>query len=81
MVKTQVKTAVSVANQMLNRFKKAFRSLRLVLWKPLYLAYIRPHLDFAVQVWSPHLKKDILMMEKVQRCVTKTISEIKHLPY
>ncbi|XP_065679053.1 uncharacterized protein LOC136093750 [Hydra vulgaris] len=80
-VKTQVETAVSIANQMFNCLRKAFCSCRLVLWKTLYLAYICPHLDFAVQVWSPHLKNKIVMMEKVQRQVTKKISEIKHLPY
>jgi hypothetical protein len=45
------------------------------------LTYIRPHLEFAIQSWSPHLQGDIDILERVQRRATKTISTIKHLEY
>ena len=33
----------------------------------LYLSLIRPHLEYASDVWDPHLQKDITLMENVQK--------------
>lgn len=33
----------------------------------MYLTLVRPHLEYASQVWSPHLSKDINMIEDVQK--------------
>ena len=33
----------------------------------LYKAFIRPNLEYACQVWDPHLKKDIAALESVQK--------------
>ena len=33
----------------------------------LYKAFIRPHLEYAPQVWDPHLVKDIDLLEKTQK--------------
>jgi hypothetical protein len=80
-VRAQVEAAASIANRTLGRLKKSFRSRGLQLWRTLYLTYIRPHLEFAVQAWSPHLRSDIAILEQVQARATKTIASIKHLPY
>ncbi len=60
--------------------KKAFKSRSMILWRALHLAYIRPHLEFAVQAQCPHLAGDIKTLEQIQHRATKTITLIKHFP-
>ena len=47
----------------------------------LYKSLVRPHLDYCMQVWNPHLIKDKTMLEKVQARATKLIPSLKDLPY
>ncbi|XP_047139088.1 uncharacterized protein LOC124814999 [Hydra vulgaris] len=77
-VRAQVEKAASAANRMLGKLKNAFRSRNLNLWRTLYISYVRPHLEFAIQAWSPYLETDIKLLEDVQDRVTKTISSISH---
>ena len=47
----------------------------------LYTALVRPHLEYANQVWCPHLRKHIESIENVQRRATKQIPGMSDLPY
>ena len=42
--------------------------------KQLYLSLVRPHLDYACQIWDPHLAKDKVKLENVQKFACKLAS-------
>ena len=77
----QCAKAANTAYKIFGMLKRVFVSRTLSLWKTLYTTYIRPHLEFAIAAWNPYLKKDVKILERVQRRVTKIVFNTKHLEY
>ena len=69
------------ANSVVGIIRRSFSCLDKVMFRTLYVSLVRPHLEYASQIWSPHLIGDIQALEKVQRRATKLVPELKYLDY
>ena len=77
----QTEKSCKTANRVLGFIASNFRYKNKELILPLYKSLVRPHLEHAVQLWSPNLRRDIDKIEKIQRKATKMIPEIRNHSY
>jgi len=80
-VETQCTEAANKANRALGLVTRTFKYHNPRSFTNLYKSYVRPHLEFAVQAWSPYLKKDKRTLEKVQRRATRQMQGMEGLSY
>jgi len=69
------------ANHILGCIKRGVASRLRQVILPLYSALGKSHLESYIQLWSPQHRKDMGMLDWVQKRATKMIRKMEHLAY
>ena len=72
---------VKKATSLVGLISRSFTHLDINMFRTLFTAIIRPHLEYGAPIWNPHSKKLITMIENVQRRTSKMIPGLSHLSY
>ncbi len=73
--------AACKANRMLDFINRNFSFKNKAITLPMYISFVRPRLEYAVQFWSPHPAKDIAKLEAIQHRATKMIPSLCNQSY
>lgn len=73
--------AAQKASCILGCIKRSVASRMMEGILPLYSALVRPHLEYCIQMWSPRYRRDMNLLELIQRRATQMMQGIEYLPY
>ena len=76
-----IDTIIKKAKQKIGWICRTFHCRDINFMKRMYVTFVRPHLDYCSQLWSPSEGPYLDRIERVQCNFTKLIPELKHLEY
>ena len=76
-----IEIQVNKAEKILRLIRRSYELLDGDSLKKLFIALVRPQLEYSNVVWSPRYIKDKTLMERVQHRATKLIPDLKEIPY
>ena len=71
-----ISAKLAKANKMLQVIRYTFKHLTPDIFKKLYTSIVRPHLEYATPVWTPHTAADIIRVESLQRRATRLVPSL-----
>jgi hypothetical protein len=77
----QCAEAARVAQAVLGQIARAFHYRDRHVFVQLYVQYVRPHLEFSTQAWSPWTAADKNVLERVQQRAVKMVSGLQSKVY
>ena len=77
----QCAKAAKTASMVLGQITRAFYYRDKTIFVKLYKQYVRPHLEFAVQAWSPWTVADREALERVQRKMVRQVAGLRSMDY
>jgi len=78
---SQCVAAANSANRTLGMIKRTFINRDRNTLLRLYQSLVRPKLEYCVQAWRPYLKKDVDLLENVQRRATRLMFKDRGFSY
>ena len=77
----QCAKAARTAQAVLGQLARAFHFRDRYVFVQLYTTYVRPHLEFAAQAWSPWTAADKEVLEQVQKRAVRMVSGLRGREY
>ena len=72
---------INRANRLLGLIKRTFKALNSELFLTLYKTLIRSIIDYGGSVYFPSTKKNIQLLENIQRRATRIVPQLRGLNY
>jgi hypothetical protein len=76
-----MESKINKANSIMGIIRRTYEYLDEKSFLLLYKALVRPHLEYANQIWAPRFKKNVTAIENVQRRATKQLPGFHELSY